>query len=1038
MFQKYSSHIYYPTIQEVFMLALKRFFLFLLVILPIVATAQDGKIRGRVIDKSTSEPLIGANVQIAGSSLGAATDVSGDYVILSVPPGVITLKVSYIGYAGTTISNVRVNANVTTTQNCELTSGDIQVKTVEVVAERPIIQRNTTNTLRLTTSEDIKNLPIRGATDILALNAGVVKQNGNLYVRGGRLGEVAFYVDGSSVTNPFFAGSGREGVSVIQEAIEEIQLQSGGYTAEFGGANSGLARTTMRTGGEQYRFSADIQSDDFAKPGNKFLGTSSFGYRNAVATVGGPIPIVDNLNFYVAGQHNFNRQSNVLYLQPFTFDKLSTDTYYARGAGKPLPSAVTFKENSLDKNWEENNSLQGTLSYKYDQFKFRVSSSYSRAANREGFGWVNSPTNNSLTNYFWQKDRRKEVNTFFTNLRMTHLLNKTTFYEVNLGIYNRSSRTFDNDFGDSWEKYVDSASAVGVNKSVLIVQGDTSAWVSKRVGPREYSTINSFKFTHPYSPVNTYDKNNQQSLNGSIDFTSQLNSQFELKAGGRIEMWTMRSFNIGDLSTLMDFRDKNEATTYSAAAIAADPSLKRARDVNYDRKGGIVRYGYDAFGKEIASGLEGARTPVLASAYVQSKLEYRDLIVNIGLRYEYMDQKVPTIANFISPQWDNNLDYFANPDQQVTYTAPENLFLPRVSFSFPISDKTVFYAMYGKYAQLPSLERLYSGLTDLAARISPISRVGYTLQNNPIGAGMFVRPERTTQYEMGIRQTLNENFALTVSGFYKDKRDEIQIKRVFNTSGVPIFAAYRNEDFSTIKGLELTFELRRTNRIAAKVNYTLSDARGTASTPSSSRAAASDDATNRFPLSVSPFEFNQTHRGTIFLDYRYAQGDGGPWLEGFGANVLMSFNSGHNYTKILEPQNLGQASVWNVGVRPLIDPRTRNPVEPINSSSTPWTFNIDLNVSKVFYLSGFSVEVYANILNLINTKQVINLFQNTGTPTDDGWLRSPLSAQYTAIPGYTSFYQQVNIDNRWAYIGATGYDVYGTPRQVRFGVKAEF
>jgi hypothetical protein len=125
-------------------------------------------------------------------------------------------------------------------------------------------------------------------------------------------------------------------------------------------------------------------------------------------------------------------------------------------------------------------------------------------------------------------------------------------------------------------------------------------------------------------------------------------------------------------------------------------------------------------------------------------------------------------------------------------------------------------------------------------------------------------------------------------------------------------------------------------------------------------------------------------------------------------------------------------------VRPLIDPRTRNPIEPINSSSTPWFFNIDLNVSKIFYLSGFSIEVYANILNLFDTKQIINLFQNTGTPTDDGWLRSPLSAQYTAIPGYTNFYQQVNINNRWAYVGATGYDVFGTPRQMRFGVKAEF
>ena len=152
---------------------------------------------------------------------------------------------------------------------------------------------------------------------------------------------------------------------------------------------------------------------------------------------------------------------------------------------------------------------------------------------------------------------------------------------------------------------------------------------------------------------------------------------------------------------------------------------------------------------------------------------------------------------------------------------------------------------------------------------------------------------------------------------------------------------------------------------------------------------------------------------------------------------MLSFNSGHNYTQILEPRILGQASVWNIGVRPLIDPRTRTPVEPVNTSSTPWVFNVDLNASKVFYVGDITVELYANILNLLNSKQVINVFPNTGTQGDDGWLRSSLSASYREIPRYTEFYQTVNIENRWAYINATGNDVYSAPRQIRLGVKLE-
>ena len=161
-------------------------------IVPVLLLAQDGKVRGKITDKESGEPLIGANVIIEGTSLGASTDVEGEYIILSVPPGVYAIKGSYIGYAAMTISNIRVSSNITTTQDFQLSSTAIQTQAVEVVADRPLIQRNTTNTVRLATQDDIKNIPFRGLQNILALNAGVVQQDGNLYIRGGRNGEVAF------------------------------------------------------------------------------------------------------------------------------------------------------------------------------------------------------------------------------------------------------------------------------------------------------------------------------------------------------------------------------------------------------------------------------------------------------------------------------------------------------------------------------------------------------------------------------------------------------------------------------------------------------------------------------------------------------------------------------------------------------------------------------------------------------------------------------------------------------------------------------
>jgi hypothetical protein len=173
------------------------------------------------------------------------------------------------------------------------------------------------------------------------------------------------------------------------------------------------------------------------------------------------------------------------------------------------------------------------------------------------------------------------------------------------------------------------------------------------------------------------------------------------------------------------------------------------------------------------------------------------------------------------------------------------------------------------------------------------------------------------------------------------------------------------------------------------------------------------------------------------LDYRFAQGEGG-MLQGAGVNLLMTFNSGHAYTKIVEPQELGQADPWDIGVRATRDPRGRRPAEPLNHSMTPWNFNIDLNVDKVFYLGGISVDVYMHVLNLLDRKNVINVHPTTGTPEDDGWLRSAHAVSFKKIPQYEDFYRAINLDNRWAWQMASGKDFYGMPRQIRFGARVEF
>ena len=219
----------------------------------------QGRLRGKVTDLQTGEPLIGANVMITGTSFGAATDVNGNYEIRNLNAGVYEVKASYVGYQSILTSNVRVTTDLATDMNFQLPSEGISVEEIQVVAERPLIQKDNTNAIRTTTSEDIAALPVRGVNSIVSLEAGVVEKDNAIFIRGGRIDEVGYYLEGTNITNPVVGG---RAVTLSQDAIEEIQVQAGGYTAEFGGANAGIIRQTLKTGGSSIKGSVEYITDN--------------------------------------------------------------------------------------------------------------------------------------------------------------------------------------------------------------------------------------------------------------------------------------------------------------------------------------------------------------------------------------------------------------------------------------------------------------------------------------------------------------------------------------------------------------------------------------------------------------------------------------------------------------------------------------------------------------------------------------------------------------------------------------------------------
>jgi hypothetical protein len=190
----------------------------------VLVAGTTGKIRGVVKDKRTGEVLIGANVRVEGTSLGAASDFEGTYNILNVQPGEYTLIVSMVGYEQVRVTNVKVQIDLTTTIDVQLSETIIEGQEIIVVAERPLVQKDLTATTAIVSREELNILPVTEFSQVLSLQAGFV--SGSL--RGGRRGEVAYWIDGVPVTDGY---DGSQVVEVNKNLVQEMQLVSGAFNA---------------------------------------------------------------------------------------------------------------------------------------------------------------------------------------------------------------------------------------------------------------------------------------------------------------------------------------------------------------------------------------------------------------------------------------------------------------------------------------------------------------------------------------------------------------------------------------------------------------------------------------------------------------------------------------------------------------------------------------------------------------------------------------------------------------------------------------
>jgi hypothetical protein len=534
-------------------------------------------------------------------------------------------------------------------------------------------------------------------------------------------------------------------------------------------------------------------------------------------------------------------------------------------------------------------------------------------------------------------------------------------------------------------------------------------------------------FNAPGEVLAGYAKFKRTNISLAGSFFSQLGSEHSLKFGGEYQRHTIRQYQWGNegVSLLAGLLATN------AALPVGDPNKVTTEQVLINA--GVNNIGYDVFGNESdATGYLAAKHPVFAAAYVQDKIEYQDLIVNVGLRYDYINTDNYTLIDMMRP--DLAIDPYSgaiNPAGLVK-VSPFQAVSPRVGLSFPVTDRTVFHTQFGQFVQQSRLRDIYQGLYLTAANV----RGGFFI-HTPVG--FDVRPTRTTQYEIGFTQQVGDFASFDITGYYKDIKDQVVFEQQNTVPGSVLgsYFVFANGDFASTKGVELTLSMRRQKRLQVNASLAFQDARGTGSFPNSNRGivgAPLDGVTQFKPQYISPLEFNNAVRGSINLDYRFGEGDGGPVLQQLGLSSLITFNSGHPFTR-------GTGAVDLEG-----DARNRQPVEALNSSTTPWVFQVDLRVDKTFrLLDMLNANLFVHVINLFDTRNVQNVFLRTGSTTDDGVLSNPaygVPVIKTYGPRYADVYRAVNIDYYERYQNAVGLNTvpyfYGPPRQIRLGLRLEY
>jgi outer membrane receptor protein involved in Fe transport len=935
---------------------------------------ETGRVSGRVTDQSTGQPVPGAVVTIEGTELGANTEEDGSYSILSVPAGTWTIVAEATGFSSSTQTDVLVIANQTTNANFRLGSKVYNLPEQVVKGERPMVIRTAVQTTRNIDRQDFARLPVNALNQLVGLQAGISQNSarGWTHIRGGRYNDVSYLIDGVSAKDAL-VGTLWSSPRPTTENIEAVEVITGSFDAEYGEAMSGVIQTVTREGGDRTSSKLRYTTDEVF-PGKDL----NFGYNLAQWTLGGPL-FTRPLRYFLSAEWFKTDDSREVLYQV----KQPRQEYTVEG--------------------KVNYSLPKGTFIKNDNLKVIVDGHHS---NYEWHTWANS------WKYHLEGIYANRVRSYKANLRLNYLPSSSTLIELAGGVFQtellRSPRDFQAEKEDN----------TGLSGSLR----DAGVW------NRFIFKAEEWVFNNPVDSYVVRNKGRDSVIYGHMPPDVAILRLYEAYRKGKTAAGTDTVYYdnwspsyafyanphgvggtfVTEGESYFHFRSTNN--NYFKGSVTLTPSKAHEIKTGVELKSYILREYTNSMPYNLNPFYERYQyDPVTFAAYVQDKADFEDLVVRAGMRFDLLDAKATARA---FPESIGGRPEVADSFITVGYKYRVS---PRLGLSYPITDRIKFRFSYGHFFRNPDFSDLYQ--SQLPA--SELTRRGNIVVGNP-----NMSAEKTIGYEMGFDAQLSDVFAFDFTAFYKDVFD---LSGVRNVPAVPMgYSQYYNVEYARIQGFEATLAKALSDYWSAKLSYTLTIAKGTASTSFTQYGS-------EHPVQVDYYlDQDQRHAVSFDLGLSFDRTFGFRPLRQFDASLLGQYASGLPYS----PTNL-----------------RGEPTGQTNSARMPSTFSVNSRLSKSVSVGKIRFNLVCDIFNLLNNEVVVGVYAATGKPDFDGRVITVNEFSTVALQLGDPAYQAARDYNHDGYVTRREkYDSYlaayrdlrqtpaqyGPSRKIRFGLSIGF